>query len=94
MIKCNTLVVLSSLALLTFSNSVISGQLPKNIEEMRVSKAGQTLPQVVNRYQAINDTLEVKLQSSTDELSVTEMAAQQGHRLWAASSKRCAIWLS
>lgn len=82
MIKCSTLVVLSSLALFTFSNSVISGQLPRNIEEMRVSKAGQTLPQVVNRYQAINDTLEVKLQRATDELSVTEMAAQQGHRLW------------
>ncbi|MGI2174107.1 hypothetical protein [Shewanella ulleungensis] len=82
MINRNALLMLSSVALLTLSNTAIAGQLPKNIEEMRVSKAGQTLPQVVNRYQAINETLEVKLQQATDELSVTEMAAQQGHRLW------------
>jgi pyrrolidone-carboxylate peptidase len=82
MIKHSAFIMLSSLVLATLSNAVNAGQLKKNIEEMRVSKAGQTMPQVVNRYQAISDTLEVKLAQSTDELTVTEMAAHQGHRLW------------
>lgn len=60
----------------------MQGPLSKDVEEMRVSKAGQTMPNVVNRYQAISDTVEVKLAQSTDELAVTEMAAHQGHRLW------------
>lgn len=82
MIKYNACIMLSSLALVTLSAAVNAGQLPKNVEEIRVSKAEKTLPQVVNRYQAISDTLEVKLAQSTDELAVTEMAAHQGHRLW------------
>ncbi|WP_351010312.1 hypothetical protein [Shewanella sp. S1-58-MNA-CIBAN-0166] len=81
MIKHNAFIMLSTLAL-TLSTAVNAGPLSKDVEEMRVSKAGQTMPNVVNRYQAISDTLEVKLAQSTDELAVTEMAAHQGHRLW------------
>ncbi|MGI2109387.1 hypothetical protein ACRN9C_08295 [Shewanella frigidimarina] len=81
MIKHSAFIMLSTLAL-TLSTAVNAGPLSKDVEEMRVSKAGQTMPNVVNRYQAISDTLEVKLAQSTDELAVTEMAAHQGHRLW------------
>jgi len=82
MIKHSAFIMLSSLALATLSTAVNAGPLSKDVEEMRVSKAGQTMPNVVNRYQAISDTVEVKLAQSTDELAVTEMAAHQGHRLW------------
>ncbi|WP_137223159.1 hypothetical protein [Shewanella sp. MEBiC00475] len=78
---CSVL-ALSSLALLTLSGAVNASLLQKNVEEMRVTKAEQTMPEVVNRYQAISDTVEVKLAQATDELTVTEMAAHQGHRLW------------
>ncbi|MGP1833217.1 hypothetical protein ACTTBA_09070 [Shewanella frigidimarina] len=81
MIKHSAFIMLSTLAL-TLSTAVNAGPLSKDVEEMRVSKAGQTMPNVVNRYQAISDTVEVKLAQSTDELAVTEMAAHQGHRLW------------
>ena len=82
MIKRTSLLISSSLALLILTGGAFASQLPKNIEEMRVSKAEQILPQVVNRYQALSDTLDVKLKQSTDELTVTEMTAHQGHRLW------------
>ncbi|WP_350432503.1 hypothetical protein ABIS04_02615 [Shewanella sp. H8] len=80
--KNRSVLALSSLALFTLSGAVNASLLQKNIEEMRVSKAEQTLPDVVNRYQAISDTVEVKLAQATDELTVTEMVAHQGHRLW------------
>jgi len=82
MIQRCPFLVLSSLLMLTFSGAINAGQLSQNIEELRVSKAGQTMPQVVNRYQAFSDTLAVKLAQSSDELAVTQMAATQGHRLW------------
>ncbi|MGX9460874.1 hypothetical protein ACWXWU_06450 [Shewanella sp. A14] len=82
MVKHHSFLILSSLVILALSGAANAEQLLSNVEEMRVSKAGQTMPNVVNRYQAIGDTLAVKLAQATDELTVTKMAAHQGHRLW------------
>ncbi len=53
-----------------------------DVEEGRLYKATQTMPKVVERYQAIVDSLDSQYRQQTDELVMTRMVARQGERLW------------
>ncbi len=63
-----------------------------DVEEGRLYKATQTMPEVVKRYQAIVDSLDAQYRQQTDELIMTRMVARQGERLWQQAVKRCTIW--
>ncbi|MCG9745195.1 hypothetical protein [Shewanella sp. Isolate8] len=53
-----------------------------DLEELRLPKATQAMPDVVNRYQALVDSLDEKYRQQKDELIMTQMVAHQGERLW------------
>ncbi|QYJ89409.1 hypothetical protein [Shewanella halotolerans] len=53
-----------------------------DLEELRLPKATQAMPDVVNRYQALVDSLDDKYRQQKDELIMTQMVAHQGERLW------------
>ncbi|MCG9740251.1 hypothetical protein L1D32_19045 [Shewanella insulae] len=53
-----------------------------DLEEQRLPKATQAMPDVVNRYQALVDSLDDKYRQQKDELIMTQMVAHQGERLW------------
>lgn len=53
-----------------------------DLEELRLPKATQAIPDVVNRYQALVDNLDEKYRQQKDELIMTKMVAHQGERLW------------
>ncbi|MXR67659.1 hypothetical protein GNT65_03075 [Shewanella sp. JBTF-M18] len=53
-----------------------------DLEEQRLPKATQAMPDVVNRYQALVDSLDGKYRQQKDELIMTQMVAHQGERLW------------
>ncbi|UJF21785.1 hypothetical protein [Shewanella sp. OMA3-2] len=87
MVKHSSLVILTSLTLLTLSNPVNAGQLEKDVEELRLPLASKTMPHIVDRYQGVTEDLNNKLSSATDELAITQMVANQGHRLWQQAVK-------
>ncbi|QVK22360.1 hypothetical protein [Shewanella dokdonensis] len=71
---CPTAALLTALLL---SCSATAG-----VEEDRLPKAQQAMPEVVSRYSAIVDDLGTKYQRQTNELQVTQMVAHEGQRLW------------
>ncbi|MCL1116647.1 hypothetical protein L2689_05215 [Shewanella aestuarii] len=56
--------------------------LSKDVEELRLPLASKTMPQVVERYQGISQGLSNKLLSESNELTITQMVANEGQRLW------------
>ncbi|MDF0535492.1 hypothetical protein KDN34_13865 [Shewanella yunxiaonensis] len=52
------------------------------VEEDRIPKAEQAMPEVVSRYHAFVNDLADKYHQQKDELKVTQMVAHQGQRLW------------
>ncbi len=66
-------------ALLTFP---IKAMANIDVEEARLYHATKAMPDVVQRYQAIVDSLNSQYRKQTDELVMTRMVARQGERLW------------
>lgn len=71
---CPTLGLLTALLL---PLSVTAG-----VEEDRLPKAEQAMPDVISRYSAIVNDLSDKYQRQKNELKVTQMVAHEGQRLW------------
>ena len=53
-----------------------------DVEEARIATASETIPEVVNRYQAFTRDLSEKYHQQTNELELTQIVAHQGQRLW------------
>lgn len=71
--------LLSAFAALTLPLSAFAAL---DVEEARLVKANQAMPEVVSRYQAFVNNLGEKYSQHSDELKVTQMVAHQGLRLW------------
>jgi len=76
------LLTLSSLFLMSASMITQANTLSKDVEELRLPLASKTMPQVVERYQGISQGLSNKLLSESNELTITQMVANEGQRLW------------
>jgi pyrrolidone-carboxylate peptidase len=76
------LLMLSSLALMATATMTQANTLTKDVEELRLPLASKTMPHIVDRYQGVTEGLNNKLSSATDELTMTQMVASEGHRLW------------
>lgn len=76
------LLSLSTLLLITTSAMAQANTLSKDVEELRVPLASKAMPQVVERYQGISESLSNKLLSESNELTMTQMVANEGQRLW------------
>jgi pyrrolidone-carboxylate peptidase len=76
------LLMLSSLALMATATITQANTLTKDVEELRLPLASKTMPHIVDRYQGVTEGLNNKLSSATDELTMTQMVASEGHRLW------------
>ncbi|ARD21054.1 hypothetical protein [Shewanella japonica] len=53
-----------------------------NVEELRLPNVMEVMADVANRFDNLNTQLDNKLNSSTDELAITQMVASQGTKLW------------
>ncbi|WP_163934200.1 hypothetical protein [Paraferrimonas sp. SM1919] len=53
-----------------------------DVEELRVNKAQNQLPEVVNRYQSILQHMLFKLKTAEDERHLNSISYQQGLKLW------------
>ncbi|MCW3171880.1 hypothetical protein OHT75_05245 [Shewanella sp. FYR11-62] len=67
---------------MTTSAMAQANTLPKDVEELRLPLASKTIPLVVERYQGVSQGLSNKLLSESNELTMTEMVANEGQRLW------------
>jgi pyrrolidone-carboxylate peptidase len=67
---------------MTTSAMAQANTLSKDVEELRVPLAIKAMPQVVERYQGISESLSNKLLSESNELTMTQMVANEGQRLW------------
>ncbi|WP_406681971.1 hypothetical protein [Shewanella subflava] len=76
------LLTLSTVFLMTTSAMAQANTLPKDVEELRLPLASKTIPLVVERYQGVSQGLSNKLLSESNELTMTEMVANEGQRLW------------
>ncbi|NKF49284.1 hypothetical protein G3R49_01655 [Shewanella sp. WXL01] len=86
MTKRNSLgLTISSLLMIMTTSAQAS--LALDVEEQRVPQATKLIPQVVERYQSNNQSLEGLLSRSTDELKVTQDIAVQGQLLWQKAVK-------
>lgn len=81
------LLMLSSLALMATATITQANTLTKDVEELRLPLASKTMPRIVDRYQDVTEGLNNKLSSATDELAITQMVANEGHRLWLQAVK-------
>ncbi|WP_434930528.1 hypothetical protein ACRWQM_15255 [Shewanella sp. HL-SH5] len=81
------LLMLSSLALMATATMAQANTLTKDVEELRLPLASKTMPRIVDRYQDVTEGLNNKLSSATDELAITQMVANEGHRLWLQAVK-------
>ncbi|WP_434928237.1 hypothetical protein [Shewanella sp. HL-SH2] len=81
------LLMLSSLALMAAATMAQANTLTKDVEELRLPLASKTMPRIVDRYQDVTEGLNNKLSSATDELAITQMVANEGHRLWLQAVK-------
>ncbi|GGI78233.1 hypothetical protein [Shewanella gelidii] len=76
------ILVSAAIAVSGLSSATQAVDLSFNVEEARILKAQQTMPEVTARYAGLVDGLASKYQSHNDELKITQMVASQGVRLW------------
>ncbi|MCE9685796.1 hypothetical protein LZP73_06140 [Shewanella sp. AS16] len=72
----------SLLCVATLCGFSLCAQAKNDVETARLATANDSMPTVVQRYQALTDGLESQFQQHTDELKLTQAVAHQGLRLW------------
>ncbi|MGZ9899501.1 hypothetical protein [Shewanella gaetbuli] len=81
------LITLSSLCFMLVPSFLQANTLSKDIEERRIALASDTIPQVVDRYSKATKALNTKLLAENNELTITQMVANEGHVLWQRAVK-------
>ncbi|MFB2670562.1 hypothetical protein ACE02U_17455 [Shewanella xiamenensis] len=78
MLKPSLVFILAS----TIAQTAGAVQLLGDVEMSRIPAAKKTMPEVVDRYQALDEGLASQLSAQKNERDATQLAARQGHRLW------------